>query len=110
MTMIKAGALREQVTFERMVETVQPSGAVSVRWVPERTLRAELVQESAEAFLRGTERTEDRKVFRMWASASITSEMRVTHAGSTYRIAKIIPLDRLCIELHCVNAVNEVQP
>lgn len=107
MTMIKAGAMREQITFERKVETVQPSGAVLVQWVPEQTLRAELVQEGAEAFLTGTERTEDRKVFRLWAANWITADMRLTHADRTYRIVKAVPIDRLGMELHCVNAVDE---
>ena len=105
--MIRAGAMREQITFERKLETVQPSGAVLVQWVPEQTLRAELVQESADAFLSNVERTEDRKVFKLWATNWITTDMRVTHAGYTYRIARIVPLDRLGLELHCVNAVNE---
>lgn len=105
--MIKAGAMREVITFERKIETVQPSGAVLVRWIEELTLRGELVQESAEAFLSATERTKDRKVFRLWASEWITTEMRVTHADRTYRIVKLVPLDRMGVELHCVNAVDE---
>ncbi|MBB5723202.1 head-tail adaptor [Loktanella ponticola] len=108
MTLIKAGALREQVTFERKVETVQPSGAVLVQWMQGKTLRAELVQESAETFLSGTEHTEDRKVFRLWACKWINTDLRLIHADRTYRIAKIVPLDRLGLELHCINAVNEV--
>ena len=107
MTMIMAGAMREQITFETKLETVQPSGAVLVQWVPEQTLRAELVQESADVFLSGTGRTEDRKVFRLWAAHWITADMRVTHAGHTYRIVKVVPLDRLALELHCVNTVDE---
>lgn len=107
MSMIKAGALREVITFERKVETVQPSGAVLVQWSPEQTLRAELVQESAEAFLSGAERTEIRHAFRIWACEWITTDLRLTHKGSTYRITKIVQLDRLGMELHCVNAVDE---
>ncbi len=107
MTMIKAGAMREVITFERKIETVQPSGAMQVRWLEEQTQRAELVQESAEAFLTGTERSEDRKVFRLWACGWITTDMRVTHADRTYRIAKLVPIDRMGLELHCVNAVDE---
>jgi head-tail adaptor len=107
--MIKAGAMREQIAFERKIEAVQPSGAVQVQWAHEQTMRAELVQEGAEAFLSSIERTEDRKVFRLWACAWITTDLRRVHDDRTYRIAKVLPIDRLCIELHCVNAVNEVQ-
>jgi len=105
--MIRAGAMREAITFERKTETVQPSGAVLVQWVPEQTLRAELVQEAAEAFLSGTERTEDRKAFRLWACDWITTDMRVTHADRTYRIVKLVPIDRMGLELHCANTVDE---
>ena len=108
--MMRIGNMREQIAFERKLETVQPSGAVQVLWQHEQTMRAELVQESAEAFLSGVERTEDRKVFRLWACDWITPELRLVHDGYTYRIAKVVPIDRLCIELHCVNVVNEEQP
>ncbi len=105
--MIRAGNMREQITLDRKIETVQPSGAVLVQWIEEQTLRAELVQESAEAFLSGVERTEMRTVFRIWACEWITTDMRLTHKGQTYRIVKVVPLDRMGMELHCVNAVDE---
>ena len=108
--MIRAGAMREQVTLERKTETVQPSGAVSVAWELVQTLRAELVQADAQTFLGSTDRLEDRKVFRLWAADWINTELRLTHANDTYRITQIVPLDQLGLELHCVNAVNEVQP
>lgn len=107
---IKAGAMREQVTFERRTETVEPSGAVSVAWELVQNLRAELVQADAQSFLGSVERLEDRKVFRLWAAAWINTELRLTHGNYTYRIVQIVPLDQLGLELHCVNAVNEVQP
>ena len=99
--------MREQITFERRIETVQPSGAVLLQWVPEQTLRAELMQESADAFLSNLNRTEDRKVFRLWAVDWIIADMRVSYAGYTYRIARIVRPDQLALELHCVNAVDE---
>lgn len=108
--MIKAGALRDVITLERKTEIVQPSGAVTVTWELVQTLRAELMQESAEAFLSSVERIEDRKVFRLWAATWINTDLRLTHADHTYRVVKIVPLDRLGLELHCVNSVNEVQP
>lgn len=105
--MIRAGAMRELITFERKFETVQPSGAVLVEWRPEQTRRAELVQGSVDAFLRDVERTEDRKVFRLWFCEQITADMRVCHGGYTYRIARIMQLNPLYLELHCVNTVEE---
>ena len=106
--MIRAGALRERITLERMLETVMPSGAVQSSWITEQTLRAELVQENAETFLTGTERTETRNVFRIWAVDWINADMRVIHEDRTYRIVRIVPVDRLALELRCVNAVNEL--
>ena len=84
-----------------------PSGAVQSIWIAEQTLRAELVQQDAEIFLTGTERTETRNVFCIWAVDWINADMRVIHEDRTYRIMRIVPLDRLALELHCVNAVNE---
>ena len=106
--MIRPGALRERITLESRLETVLPSGAVQLSCIPEQTLRAELVQESAETFLTGTERPEMRKVFCIWAVDWINADMRVIHNDRSYRIARIVPLDRLALELHCVNAVNEL--
>jgi len=105
--MIRAGALRERITLESRLETVLPSGAVHLSWIPEQILRAELVQEGAETFLTGTERTETRNVFRIWGVDWINADMRVIHVNQTYRIVRIVPLDRLALELHCVNGVNE---
>ena len=105
--MIRAGALRESITLERRLETVMPSGAVQSSWTTEQILRAELVQQNAETFLTGTERTETRNVFRIWAVDWINADMRVIHDDRTYRIVRIVPVDRLALELHCVNAVNE---
>ena len=105
--MIRAGALRERITLESRLETIMPSGAVQFTWIAEQTLRAELVQQDTEIFLTATERTEMRNVFRIWAVSWINAEMRVIHDDRTYRIARIVPLDRLALELHCVNAVNE---
>lgn len=105
--MIRAGALRERIRLESRLETVLPSGAVQLSWIPEQTLRAELVQESAEIFLTTTERSEMRNVFRIWAVSWISADMRVIHDDLTYRIARIVPVERLALELHCVNAVNE---
>ncbi len=106
--MIRAGKLTEHLTFERREELVQASGAVEVLWIVQGNLRAELVQETADAFLGTVDRTDDRKVFRIWAVDWITTDMRLIHAGSTYRIARIVRLDRLGLELHCVNSMDEV--
>lgn len=102
--MIRAGKLREHIRLESRLETVLASGAVEVQWVAEGNLRAELVQETADAFLGSVERTDDRKVFRTWAVEWITTDMRLVHAGQTYRITRIVRLDRLGLELHCVNS------
>ena len=105
---MRAGTMREVITFERATETVQPSGATAKFWAEEATFRAAIVQESAETFLIGPERTEDRKVFQIWNAAFVDTSLRIVHDGYTYRIAKIVPLGRLMLELHCVNSANEV--
>ena len=102
-TRINPGAMRERITFERPFETLAPSGAASIQWIYEATLRAELVQEDTEAFLASVDRTEDRKVFRCWATPFVTTDLRLTHDDRTYRIAKIVPVFPNGLELHCVD-------
>lgn len=103
MTRVNPGRMRERITLERRTETVTASGAVAVVWTPEATLRAELVQQDAQAFLAG-ERTEGRAVFRLWAVEWITTDFRLIHNGRSYAVAKIVPLDRMGVELHCVDS------
>lgn len=104
MTIIRAGKLDRQITIERQTETVAESGAVSSAWAPVATVRAELVQRSADEFLTGFGEAETGSaVFRIRYLAGITAADRVTCDGTTYDIDEIAELGRKRgLELHTV--------
>lgn len=101
--MIRAGKLDRQITIERETETVAASGAVSNAWAEIATVRAELVQRSAEEFLTGFgEADAGGAVFRVRYLAGITTADRVICAGVSYDIDEIAELGRRRgLELHC---------
>lgn len=102
--MIRAGKLDRQIIIERQAETVAASGAVSKTWTPAATVRAELVQRSADEYLAGYGEAENgNAVFRIRYLAGITTADRVTFDGVNYDIDEIVELGRRrALELHTV--------
>jgi SPP1 family predicted phage head-tail adaptor len=93
--MIRAGKLDRQITIERQAETVAASGAVLQDWVPVATVRAELVQRSADEYLTGYGEAETgNAVFRIRYLAGITTADRVNFNGVAYAIDEIAELGR----------------
>jgi SPP1 family predicted phage head-tail adaptor len=91
--MINPGKLTRQITLERKVEAVAPSGAVSETWAPYATVRAELVQLGAEDYLTGAgEGATNRATFRLWYLDGVTTADRVTYNGETYQIIGLVEL------------------
>ncbi|MEQ8400519.1 MAG: phage head closure protein [Silicimonas sp.] len=102
--MLRAGKLDRQITIERETETVAPSGAVSKTWATVATVRAELVQQSADEFLAGFGEAEGGSViFRIRYLAGITTADRVSYAGEAYDVDRIKAVGRRrALELKCV--------
>lgn len=93
--MIRAGKLDKQITIERETETVAASGAVSKTWASVATVRAELVQLSAEEYLTGFgEGDAGDAVFRIRYLSGITTADRVSFEGAKYVIEKVSFLGR----------------
>ncbi|WP_377193611.1 phage head closure protein [Ruegeria meonggei] len=101
--MIRAGKLDRQITIERETETVAASGAVSKTWAPVATIRAELVQLSAEEYLTGFgEGDASGAVFRIRYLNEITTADRVTFDSTVYDIDEIVEQGRKRgLELRC---------
>ncbi|WP_323784624.1 phage head closure protein [Thalassovita sp.] len=101
--MIRAGKLDRQITITREAETVAASGAVSKAWAPVATVRAELVQRSADEFLTGFgEADAGGAVFRIRYLAGITTADRVTFDGVAHDIDEIAEQGRKRgLELRC---------
>lgn len=106
MTMIKAGKLDRQIIIERETETVAASGAVSKAWATVATVRAELVQRSADEYLAGFgEADTGNAVFRIRYLSEITTADRVTCDGVAYDIDEIAEQGRRrALELRCSRA------
>lgn len=93
--MIPAGKLTTEIILERKVETVAPSGAVSVTWAPFATVRAEPVTLTTDEYLSGTvERDTVAAVFRIRYRADVTPADRITVAGRTYNLREVVELGR----------------
>ena len=101
--MIRAGKLDRQITIERYTETVAASGTIKRTWASVATVRAELVQLSAEEYLTGFgEGDSSSAVFRIRYLSGITTADRVTFDGITYDIDEIAELGRKRgLELRC---------
>lgn len=104
--MLRAGKLDRQITLERQTETVAVSGAVSKDWAIIATVRAELVQQSAEEFLSGFgEADKGGAVFRIRYLAGITTVDRVGYDDAVYDINEVTELGRhRALELRTVIA------
>lgn len=94
--MIEAGKLDRLVTFERLTETVRPSGAVDKSWTPLLTVRAEVRELRAEEVAVGFGTAERQALVFVvrWHPTQITTDDRATYAGRTFDIRQITDLGR----------------
>ncbi|WP_347920288.1 phage head closure protein [Paracoccus marcusii] len=94
--MIDAGKLDRLVTFERLTETVRPSGAVVKTWAPFLTVRAEVQELQADDAPAGFGTTERQALAFLvrWNPVQITTADRVTLAGRSFDIRQITDLGR----------------
>ncbi|MDO5757250.1 MAG: phage head closure protein [Rhodobacterales bacterium] len=93
--MIRSGKLDRLITLERKTETVSAPGAVSKTWAGITTVRAELVQQSADEYLRGYGEAEHGTlVFRIRYLPGITTADRVSYQGAAYDLDQIAELGR----------------
>ncbi|SLN62254.1 Phage head-tail joining protein [Roseovarius litorisediminis] len=92
---MQAGKLDRQITIERQTETVTASGAVSNTWATVNTVRAEMVQQTANEFLTGLGEAENGTVvFRIRYLEGITTADRVTFEGAAYDLKEIAEIGR----------------
>lgn len=93
--MQRAGALDQQLTIIREIETVAASGAVSKEWGQLAVVRAELVKRQTKEEQWGFgEADSGPVVFRMRYRLGIQTADRVICGGSTYDIDEIIEIGR----------------
>lgn len=94
--MIESGKLDRVVVFERVTETVAPSGAVSRVWAPLLTVRAEVRELRADEVATGFGDGDRHSIMIVtrWHPTPIATGDRMVHAGRVYDIRQIIELGR----------------
>lgn len=94
--MIESGKLDRVAVFERLVETVAASGAVTKTWVPFLTLRAELRERRTDEAAAGFGEGEALAVVLVvrWHPTQINTGDRVVIDGQPYDIRQIAELGR----------------
>ncbi|MER9210065.1 head-tail adaptor protein [Mesorhizobium sp. M0771] len=102
---MRAGKLDHIVILQRSVESVAPSGAVSSEWTDMATVRAELLQATADEA--GTSYGEAETVVRSYRirwlnNFEITTADRMLDGGVAYGIKDIVEIGRRRgLELRC---------
>lgn len=93
--MIRSGKLDRTITLERKSETVSDSGAVVSAWAEIATVRAELVQQTADEYLSGFGAAEQGNlIFRIRYLDGLTTSDRVVYEGAVYDINQLAELGR----------------
>jgi SPP1 family predicted phage head-tail adaptor len=102
---MRAGSLDRTITLERKNESIAHSGAVACAWTILATVRAELVEASAdEAAIGYGEAETATRLFRIrWIpSVEITTDDRLTYAGAAYDIRAVVEIGRRrALDLRC---------
>jgi len=92
---MRAGNLDRVIIIERETKTLDLFGTVVDTWVPVATMRAQLLQNSTQEFLRGEgASTEATFVFRTRWLDGVTTAYRVTYLGQPYIIKEISEIGR----------------
>ena len=95
MTMMQSGKLQQPIELQRMIETVQPSGAVSQVWTTYATGRAELRQAGVSEFLVTLgEGSATNAVFVIRWLPGVSVSDRVIHGGKVWNIVAIAEIGR----------------
>lgn len=101
---MRAGKLDRIIVIERVTTTVDEYGTPQEGWATVATLRAELIQSSAQEFIRAYGASTDTIViFRTRYLDGVTTADRVTYAGQPYDLKEVKEIGRReGLELRCV--------
>lgn len=100
---MKAGRMVHVIEIQSATVAVNDAGTPTSTWTKFATLRAELVEQDTEEFLRGAGDTNvTALVFRVRYVDGITPSHRVSFDGTGYDIEQIVPIGRRNgLELRC---------
>jgi Bacteriophage head-tail adaptor len=107
---MKSGSLHHIARIEEVSTTISAAGTPVETWATLAELRAELVQASAEEFLRGQGAVgEGAILLRTRYLAGVTLAHRVWFQGSTWNIRELVPIGRnRGLELRCTRVAEGV--
>jgi SPP1 family predicted phage head-tail adaptor len=92
---MRSGELDKEITIERASESIDDNGAVSSTWASIATLRAKVLQQSAEEFIRGFgASSETAIVFRTRYLAGLTLSDRIVYQGRAHDIKELKEIGR----------------
>lgn len=92
---MRAGKLDRTITIERRTETLNDLGVPQEAWTPATTVRAELVEQSADELARAFgEASEIKTTFRTRYVEGVTSADRVLYAGEAYELSSVTEIGR----------------
>ncbi|WP_114966807.1 phage head closure protein [Alkalilacustris brevis] len=90
---MRSGRLRHKITVQRATETVDAAGTPSFDWAELATLRAEVVQQSTEEFIRSQGASDERVViFRTRFLAGVGNDDRIVWRGEAHNIREVAVL------------------
>lgn len=103
---MRAGKLDRIITIERVTTTVDEYGTPTEGWSTVATLRGELIQSSAQEFIRAYGATTDTiAIFRTRYLDGVTTADRVTYQGQPYDLKEVKEIGRReGLELRCIVA------
>ena len=101
---MRAGKLDKTIVIERRGETVNEYGTVAEGWAPVATVRAQVIQQSTDEFLKGAGTTgQTAIVFRVRHRDDLMLEDRVTYQGQVFDMKEIKELGRRDgLDLRCI--------
>jgi len=93
---MRAGALDNVIDVQRATTAVNAAGTPSESWTTFVTLRAQVLQQATEEFIRGSAGASDETtvVFRTWWHDGITLADRIVFNGTLHNIKELKPLGR----------------
>jgi SPP1 family predicted phage head-tail adaptor len=101
---MRSGKLNETITLSRVESVSNDYGGVEETLVEYATLRAQIIEESTEEFIRGWGASTERlRIFRTRWRDDVGVADVLTHDGRTYNMKQIKPIGRRRgLELRCV--------
>lgn len=101
---MRAGKLDRSISIQRFTNTVDEYGTPVQTWTDVATVRAQIVQQSTEEFIRGFGASDETVIiFRMRYLAGVTLADRISYGGVLHNIKEVKEIGRRKgLEVRCV--------